>query len=213
MVGAFLVARCWKSLVVFSITGSILAGVSIGMVGLQGVLDFVAILRSMGDYPHIVRPALMPNVRGLTYVVLHAGNLVPMMDIVTVGISLGLYVLCLFLWRGEIGARGPGFDLKFSLAVVTTVLISYHLYSHDLFPLTLSLILFFRYVASGAVSHWALSNAFFLLLIILFFPLLPLYLIKSGAFGWAALPILAFYLILVFEIFRRGTGQLTEPAF
>jgi hypothetical protein len=117
------------------------------------------------------------------------------------------------LWKRDINARDPGFDLQFSLAVVTTVLISYHLYSHDLFPLVLSLVLFFGYLTSGVMSHRALSGAFFVLLMILFLPLVPLYLIKSGAFGWGALPILAFYLILVLEILRRRTGQLPAPAF
>jgi hypothetical protein len=213
MAGAFFLSRRWRSAVVFSITGLILAAISIGIVGLRGVFDFVAILRSMDEHAFISRPALMPNVRGLTHLMLQTVNLVSVSGIIVAGSSLGLYALCVYLWKREIDVRDPAFDLQFSLTVVTTVLISYHLYSHDLFPLTLSLILFFRYVASGVITHRALSDAFFVLVIILFLPLAPFYLIKSGAFGWAALPILAFYLILVLEIFRRRTGQLPEPAF
>jgi hypothetical protein len=213
MAVAFLLSRRWRSAVVFSITGLILAAISIGLVGLQGVFDFVAIVRSMDDYAYIVRPALMPNVRGLTHVMLQAVNLVWLTGLIVPAISLGLYALCIYLWRREFDADDPGFDLQFSLTIVTTVLISYHLYSHDLFPLILSLILSFRYVASGAITHGALSDAFFVLLLIIFLPLVPFYLIKSGAFSWAALPILGFYLILVLEIFRRKSGRFSEPAF
>jgi hypothetical protein len=211
--GVLLVARRWDSLVVFSITGVILVAVSVGMVGQQGVFDFVAMLRSMEDYSFIIYPAKMPNIRGLSYVLFHSGNLELLAGTITLVISLALYALCLYLWRQEFDVLDPGFDLKFSLTLVTTVLISYHLYAHDLFPLTLSLILFFRYVNSGAVSHRVVSTAFFFLLIILFLPIIPRYLIKVSAFGWAALPTLAFYIILVVEIFRRRKSQLGEPAF
>ena len=52
------------------------------------------------------------------------------------------------------------FDLQFALIVVTTVLISYHLYAHDLFLLSLSLILFFRYVSSGAMPRRISSKSY-----------------------------------------------------
>jgi Glycosyltransferase family 87 len=213
MAGAFLAARRWKSLALFSITGVILAAVSFGMVGLQGAFDFVSILRSMEDYSFVIHPANMPNIRGLTYVIFHGGKLELLAGTITLVISLALYGLCLFLWRQEFDVHDPGFDLKFSLTLVTTVLISYHLYSHDLFPLALSLILFFRYLNSGAVTDRVIANAFFFLLIILFLPMVPRYLIKLSALGWGALPILAFYLIFMLEIFHRRTGQLPEPAF
>jgi hypothetical protein len=62
--GALVVARRWHSLAVFTITGVILVAISLGMVGWQGVFDFVSILRSMEDYSFIIHPANMPNVRG-----------------------------------------------------------------------------------------------------------------------------------------------------
>jgi glycosyl transferase family 87 len=208
--GALLVARRWRSLAVFSITGVILVAVSLGMVGWQGIFDFVSILRSMHHYSYIIYPANMPNIRGLLYNLFQAGNLEFLAVIVTVVISVVLYVLCLYLWRSEFDVLDPGFDLEFSLTIVTTVLISYHLYPHDLFPLTLSLILFFRYVNSGAVTYRALCTVFFFLLIILSLPVIPRYLIKFSALGWGALPILFLYVILSVEIFNRRRMELAK---
>ncbi|MGH7794635.1 MAG: glycosyltransferase family 87 protein [Candidatus Binatia bacterium] len=204
MAGALLVARRWNSLVVFSITGAALVAVSLAMVGWQGAFDLVSILRSMHDYAYIIYPANMPNIRGLSYVLFQAENLEILTGTMILVISLGLYALCLYLWKREFDVLDPAFDLKFSLTVVTTVLIGYHLYPHDLFPLTLSLILLFRYISSGAVSDRTVANLFFFLLIILFLPLVPRYLIKFSVLGLAAVPVLLLYTILSLEIFRRN---------
>jgi hypothetical protein len=203
MAGAFLVARRWDMLAVFSITGVILVALSLAMVGWQGALDFVSILRLMENYSYIIFPANMPNIRGLSHVLFHAGGLEFLTGSSTVIISLGLYALCLNFWRGEFDALNPGFDLKFSLIVVTTVLISYHLYAHDLFPLTLSLILFFRCINSDAVIHRATIRAFFLLLMILFLPVIPRYLIQYSLFSWGAVPVLLLFSTLTVENFRH----------
>jgi hypothetical protein len=101
--------------------------------------------------------------------------------------------------------------LQFALTLVATILVSYHLYAHDLFPVTLSLLLFFRYVNSGMVVHGIIASAFLLLLIILFLPVVPHYLIKFSAFGLGALPILLLYTILSVEIVsRRGSSRRGE---
>lgn len=210
MAGALLVARRWRSIAVFSITGVILVAVSIGMVGWQSIFDFVSILRSMHHYSYIIYPANMPNIRGLSNLLFQAGAFDLISAPLTVIISLGLYAVCLYLWRGEFDVLDLSFDLKFSLTIVTTVLISYHLYAHDLFPLTLSLILFFRCVNSGAVAHRALVKVFFLLLLILFLPMIPRYLIVFRVLAWGALPILFLYIVLTLEIFRPERVKLAK---
>lgn len=201
MAGAFLVAGRWYSLAMFSVTGVMLAAVSLAMVGLQGAFDLVSILRFMGEHAFIILPSNMPNVRGLSYVLLHgiSPELLPV--VVTIAISLLLYAISLYLWKHEVDVRDPVFDLKFSLTLVTTVLVSYHLYAHDLFPVALSLILLFHYVSSGSISHRAISSSYFVLLVILFIPVVPRYL-NLKFFGFAALPILLLYMILAVEIYR-----------
>jgi hypothetical protein len=203
MAGAFLVARRWYTLSVFSVTGVILVAVSLGMVGWNGIFDYFSILRSMHHYSYIIYPANMPNIRGLLHDLFRTGNLESLIFGVTVVTSVVLYALCMYIWRSEFDALDPAFDLKFSLTIVTTVLISYHLYPHDLFPVTLSLILLFRYVSTDGVTHRALSRAFYIVLIILFLPVIPRYLINLSALGWGALPSLLLYAVLTAEILRR----------
>jgi len=201
MAGAFVVARRWYTLSVFGVTGVILAAVSLGLVGWDGIFDFLSILRSMHHYSYIIYPANMPNIRGLVHDLFHTGNLEFLVFGMTVVISVVLYVLCLYTLRSEFD--DPAFDLKFSLTLITTVLISYHLYPHDLFPVTLSLILLFRYVSTDEVTHRALSRAFYIVLIILFLPLIPRYLINLSALGWGALPTLLLYAVLIVAIQRH----------
>ena len=203
MAGAFVVARRWYTLSVFSVTAVILVAVSIGMVGWDGIFDFLSILRSMHHYSYIIYPANMPNVRGLLHDLFLAGNLESLIFGVTVVSSIVLYLGFMYAWRSEFDALDPAFDLKFSLTILTTVLISYHLYPHDLFPVTLSLILLFRYVSTVGVTHRGLSWAFYAVLILLFLPGIPRYLISLSALGWGALPTLLLYAVLTVEILRH----------
>ena len=210
MAGAFLVARRWYTLTTFSITGAMLVAVSFGMVGWDGVFDFLAILRSMHHYSYIIYPANMPNIRGLIHDLFGTGNLETLAFSVTVVISVLLYVVCMYLWRSEYDVLDPSFDLKFSLTVVTTVLISYHLYSHDLFPVALALILIFRYISTNEATHAVLSRTFYVILIIVFLPVIPRYLIDQSALGWGALPILLLYAVLVVEILRHERIKIVK---
>ena len=203
MVGALLVARRWNFLAMFSITGVVLIAVSLAMVGWQGALDLLSILKSMDSYSFIVRPAIMPNLRGFIYLLLDGTSLKSLNGGITLVISAGLYLLCLYLWRRKLDVLDPEFDLKFSLTIVTTILISFHLYPHDLFPLTVPLILFFRYVSSSGASRRAAANSFLILLILLFFPLVPRYLIQAGSFGWGASAVVLLYIVIGVEILKR----------
>jgi glycosyl transferase family 87 len=203
MAGVFLVARRWSSLIVFGITGAILVVISLGIVRVQGAFDFISILKSMENYSFVIYPANMPNIRGLSHVLLHADRFEWVGRTIIVLISLALYSVCLYLWRGEFDVLDPVFDLKFSLALVTTALISYHLYAHDLFPLSLSLILFFRYVSSDAVANRLLSKVLWYILVIFFLPVLPRYLIGISAFGWTAVLVLILCAVLSTEVFSR----------
>ena len=211
MAGALVIARLWYGLAVFTITGVMLVVVSLTMVGVQGAFDLASILGSMGDYLFIINPRNMPNIRGLSYVLLDPDNFAFLAGAATIAISVALYALCLYLWRGKFDAGDPVFDLRFALVVATTVLICYHLYAHDLFLVALSLILLFRYVNSGQAAHRTLPGAYYVLLLIFFLPVVPRYLIASRAFGWGALPILLLCSLLVVEIVHneRNSSSLS----
>jgi hypothetical protein len=200
LAGCLLMARRWYSLSVFTITGIALFVISIWMVGWEGMFDFLSILRSMRNYSYVIYPANMPNIRGLLYDLLYDGKTESLLFTLTVVISGAAYLLCIYLWRGGFDALDPIFDLKFSLTLLTTVLISYHLYSHDLFPVAVTLILFFRYLNIERISSRSLSLVFYIILVILFLPVIPRFLISSSAFGWGALPLLVLFTVLAAEI-------------
>lgn len=203
MAGALMVARRWRTLTAFSITGLMLSAISLTVVGWEGVFDLLTILNSMNNYSFIVRPALMPNVRGVTFVVFEGLGLVHPSGSIIVVTSAGLYLLCLYLWRGKMDVCDSSFDLKFSLTIITTILISFHLYAHDLFLLILPVILLIRYINFGGVIHGFLVKGLYVLLIVLFLPVIPRYLIQGSAFGWAGLPILMLCIMLAVEILIR----------
>jgi glycosyl transferase family 87 len=203
LAGCLLMARRWYSLSIFGVTGVVLVGISVWMVGWHGIFDFLSILRSMNRYSYIIYPANMPNIRGLVYDLLHANETGSLSFALTGMISLVAYLLCVYLWRGDFDARNSIFDLKFSLTLLTTILISYHLYPHDLLPVAITAILLFRYINTEGTSNKSLSLAFYVALLILLLPVVPRYLISSSALGWAALSILLLYGASVLEIARR----------
>ena len=91
------------------------------------------------------------------------------------------------------------------------MLISYHLYAHDLFPVVLSLILLFRFASAGMMIDRTMANAFWLILIICFIPLVPHLLMKAKVFGWGAMPFLLLYTILSVEIVSRARKSEYRP--
>lgn len=203
MATAFLVARRWESIITFAGTGAVLVAISFVMVGWQGALDLVSILKSMSEYSFIIYPRNMPNLRGLSNIAFDALGLEWSASSITIIASLALFGLCLCFWRHKLDADDPMFDILFSLTVVATVLISYHLYAHDLFPAAISLVLLFHYLSRGWASHRAMSGVFFCLLAIGFIPILPRYLIQIRSFGWGALFTLILYIVLSLELYRR----------
>jgi hypothetical protein len=203
LAGCLLMARRWYSLSIFGVTGMVLVGISVWMVGLQGIFDFLSILRSMNHYSYIIYPPNMPNIRGLIHDLLYAKATGSLSFALTGIMSVVAYLLCLFLWRGDFDALNSIFDLQFSLTLLTTILISYHLYPHDLLPVVVAAILLFRYINIEGASHKNLSLAFYIVLLVLFLPVVPRYLISASVLGWAALPMSLLYAILIGEIVQR----------
>jgi len=167
-------------------------------------------LRSMRKYSYVIYPANMPNIRGLLYDLLYDGEMESLSFILTVIISGAAYLLCMYVWRDGFDAADLIFDLKFSLTLLATVLISYHLYSHDLLPVAVALILLFRYLTIETTSRKSLSVVFYIVLLIIFIPFIPRYLISSSALGWGALPFLLLFTVLSTEILHRKQVKIVN---
>jgi hypothetical protein len=115
---------------------AILVGVSLAVVGWEGCRLYPRyVLHLESTMAHgAIMPADMPNVRGILYLLLHGSSRVGPATLVA---SAGLLLLA--AWRCR--DRTNLFSLKFSLAAVATILVSYHALGHDLSMLMLPVLL------------------------------------------------------------------------
>ena len=122
------------------------------------------------------------------------------------------YGCCLWLWKNKTTEDSSLFDLRFSLAVVTTTLVSFHLYTHDVIILLIPLLLTFSYILLGQARVPTARYGFLSGLILLNLPLVPYFLEVNGGFGWGAIPIILLYFELAFEICSFGEVNSQQPA-
>lgn len=132
-----LVRRQWKAVAGFILTAFALLLVSAAVVGWHGVTAyprFVLHLNSTAAQAGIY-PRDMPNLRGLINGLLHVTGAAAMALIIIV--SVALVAVAARLWRAQAGHE---FELGFSLCLVITVIVSYHLLVHDLSVLMLPML-------------------------------------------------------------------------
>ncbi len=128
-----LIHKRWRLLAGFATGGIGLTFVSAGVVGWEGVLQYLRLIPEMTAWinKYGIYPAQMHCLRGQFYA------LWPGMHpwLVYGGILMGsLFLLALLVrsWKGPWEPNQPEFDLKFSLLVVVSLLISPHVNFHDL---------------------------------------------------------------------------------
>jgi Glycosyltransferase family 87 len=201
LAGILLLTRHWRTAVGFTAMTACLAAFSFAMVGWRGIGDVFSIVATMDRPTTIVYPEFMTNLRGLAFLLLSAVGFASVTNIVTVFASIIVYGFCLFLWRRPIRPGVPLFDLRFSLAIVTTILVSYHLYAHDVIILVVPLILTFSCVLEDRVRTTIARNGFLLVLLLLYLPLVPYFLELKGRFAWGVLPMILFYVVVALEIY------------
>jgi len=165
----------------FTSIALILFMLSVGLVGWSTVVhypEYVMHLEATGAGGSIVAYD-MPTIHGLFDPIIGV-SLGKIIRGVIVGLlSLVLLLLTAFYWPNR--NVPTDLDLPFSLAVVVTVLVSYHTYVHDLSLLLLPLLLVANYLhstsAAFARKHLALMAPMFLLF------LTPLYIVLRFRYG------------------------------
>ena len=190
-------------------TGAVLSAISLAMVGWQGVVGLFSIVAGMDRPTTIVYPESMTNLRGLSFMLLSFLNAKTLTNIADVVASFIVYGCCLWLWKSKTTEDSSLFDLRFSLAVVTTVLVSFHLYTHDVIILVIPLFLTFSYILLDRARVTTGRYSFLLVLILLYLPLVPYFLEVKGNFAWGVLPIILFYYVLASEIYSVQTCELS----
>jgi hypothetical protein len=208
LTGFLLVSRNWRSLLGFSAAGACLTAISLVIVGWQGAVGLLSIISDMDRPTSIVYPQMMTNLRGLFFPLLSFFQLPELTNTLTGGASLIVYGYCLILWKNNPRPEGPLFDLQFSLAVVATVLISYHLYTHDTTILTVPIILTLNYVFTYKGLLTGACKLLLVVAIVLYLPLVPFILEITATFGSLVAPILILYGFLIFEI---GSCRSSNP--
>jgi hypothetical protein len=190
----------------FIVVSSILALASTLLVGWHGMVSYpafalrIAGASSLGGVP----AALMPNLRGLVEGWSH--NFAPVMGMDPV--TLGLSILFFFTASRLAARRQTDLNLQFSLAIIVTVLVSWHTNAHDLSLLILPLTL----VADYCMSLPGMTSQRRLALIAPVVPILisPLWIVLwlgTGTVNVMALPLLWWAWEIAKEI-SRGTPSV-----
>jgi glycosyl transferase family 87 len=150
-VAVFFVKRRWKTVVPFLIVAFLLGVVSLGLVGWGGVEDWVHLIwRENQNLPigneftdRTIVPEAMGNLRGFLYAML-AGRMSPgLLDLVVGACSAALLIWSFTKWTPEQVSSERGFELLLALNLIITLLVSYHLYMHDLALISLPILIVF----------------------------------------------------------------------
>lgn len=141
-----LLHRKGKALLGFLSVAVALGLLSVGIVGWKEALHYPVYVwgveNSTGGTTSLI--SAMPNLRGLVHM------FIPWTPRVEIGVSfISAILLLLASLRWDDSSRNRRFDLSISLAVVATVILSYHVLAHDLCLLLLPLLL----LANDFIEH------------------------------------------------------------
>lgn len=214
----FLLWRRWKVVGGFAICSGILFLLSFPVTGFRGTLSYVTFLSDLvkGLSSHHVQNSLgilsdtMPNIRGTVEMMAPALLSPSFQKLIVILISGVAIWWASRQWPLGRALSAKNFDLGFSLALVTSIMVSYHLQLHDLSLLLIPFILVMNRILKDEICTGRRRVAAYA--IITLFYLSPLYLLLMGhgrmyLFFW---PILAFFVLLSWELVDLAKGR--EPA-
>lgn len=203
--GALLFQRRWRAVGGFLAGGVSVALISLGLVGWGGLKAWFSLIRAMDQQQYTIYPGLMPNVRGFLESTL-TGAAGPWRYSARIAASAALLMWLWAGWHSEQGAKETTFNLKVSLTILITVLLSYHLYTHDLSILVLPSVLTVNYMFSeSAQSPTALAVLGASVLILNFNGTYGQWLL-IGRLYWLAAVLLGWAAALTYEIAGRRNG-------
>ena len=182
----FLLKRRWKFVAGFAVVASMLAAVSVGLVGWHGLAHWLGLIKAENVglaggatlAERSVHPTAMANLRGLLSAALLTRIPEFWVNAVSLGVSALLFIGILLLWKGELDPLSRRFDRIVAATVTGILLISYHLYPHDLSLILLPLALSFSAIERAPQQTRSGGNA--LVAASLLLPLAFLYALSSG---------------------------------
>lgn len=183
--------------------------VSIAIAGIEGFLSYPGYVLQLEKTTGggAIRPSDMPNLRGVIYTL---GYGTPFSFIITVALSCGILVLAAWLCRKK-EAVPELFCWKFSLAIVTTIVVSYHCLGYDLSILFLPVALIVAKLDHATLRDWP-RGLIVTGMALLFFSPLELFLLthgnRLGIIGWAVLLLLGG---IALQTWTETAGRNSRP--
>jgi uncharacterized Tic20 family protein len=197
----FVLRRRWKIFMGFGIACGLLLVVSGGIMGVRGLSRYPASLLEMNSGSmsapslarEILRPEFMPNLRGAVFT-LGNGELTNTGTrlLAVVALSAGLLVWSSRKWPLRFDDSPGALELGFALSLIVALLVSFHLYLHDLTLLTLPIALVADRLARTP-APWSARRRVLLGLLVLLF-MTPLY---ALLFVYAKVHVLFWALLLL----------------
>ncbi len=187
----------------FAAVGAVLTLISVGLVGVESVLQYPGYVLRIVDAPGIggVPPEFLPNLHGLAMG--WRGPLSGTMGGALAALS-SVTVFAFAAWKGW--AHPEKLELQFSLAILVAVLIAWHTNSHDHSLLVLPLVFIADYCLRATTPSTA--NRFALLL-----PVLPLLISPLWMVLWLVIEKVNLIAIpLVWWTWKIGKERSSEPA-
>jgi hypothetical protein len=152
-VGFFLLQRNWKFVSGFAAGSIVPIGISLWIAGTQGLLKLLRFLVSSNQGVSSpeqfgLYPENMPNIRGILFSVF--GGAVS--NKLLFGLT-SVFSVALFGWAVKTSRRSS-VEVRYALAIMITLLVSYHLFVYDLTIAVLPLLVIVDRMASGSARRW-----------------------------------------------------------
>lgn len=204
-IAAFLLLkRRWRAVFGFGITASVLAVISLAIVGWGGVINYFNLLAWMDRTHYAIALGKMANLRGVVATLIRLNPSSQISNLIVLMISVCLFAWSVYLWKGEWEPTKPRFDLAFSHMTVVSLLLSYHLYVYDLILLVIPLVLVANYVLLEKAQSALVLPAFLVLLLGFYCSIAAIWLLKNDLFAWAVIALISLALVLAKEISERN---------
>jgi len=193
----------WRFMKGFLATATALGALSLGVVGWRGIISYIHLLMGVAAHPENSSYGAaigMATVQGFAHPLLRNILGHTAVSLIVAGISIFLILWTAWLWRKSgFAADQRSFDLMFAVAVVVSLVTSMHMFTYDLSPLFLAMLLVAGYFPGR--SHTLLRLVLGTTLVMFWMP--PLFLLllaRHSVYLW--FPVLI--------LFMMGTFKLAE---